>query len=143
MKMMTKDEIKEILGKYIHHYQCEDSWYACPKSEEGAGREGETECNCGLDNRINKIAEALAGHIPYPRQMTEGEIRCRVWSQLPPATLQWKTEDVEALLHRIAKSLVGHIPCPPDKEKECPYCKGSGVNPNCIGMAGSVESKEK
>lgn len=39
-------------NKKTHHY-CEDTWYSCPKHEEGCAddREGE-DCNCGAD-RIN------------------------------------------------------------------------------------------
>ena len=35
------------------HYECEDSWYSCPLSEEGCANDGEdkTRCNCGRDDR--------------------------------------------------------------------------------------------
>jgi len=39
-----------VIGK---HYECEDSWYSCPLSEEGCANDGEdkTRCNCGRDDR--------------------------------------------------------------------------------------------
>jgi len=40
------------------HYECEDCWYSCPKSEEGCcdDRGGE-ECNCGAD-KLNVLIDA-------------------------------------------------------------------------------------
>lgn len=55
--------IEEVIGRFIWHYNCEDIWYACPKSEEGAGREGETECNCGRNKRIKDLATAIREHL--------------------------------------------------------------------------------
>ena len=50
------------------HYYCEDTWYSCPKHEEGCANESEgDECNCGadkanveIDGAIVALREALA-----------------------------------------------------------------------------------
>jgi len=41
-----------VAGSRRSHYYCEDSWYSCPKSEDGCSdkRQG-NECNCGADEK--------------------------------------------------------------------------------------------
>ena len=70
---MTKDEALRMAlealenNRQTHNY-CEDSWYSCPKHEDGCANDSEgDECNCGADNvnaqfdkAINAIKEALA-----------------------------------------------------------------------------------
>ena len=55
----AQDFIKliEAAEKRTHHYECEDPWYSCPKSENGCAddRMG-PECTCGAD----EMREALA-----------------------------------------------------------------------------------
>jgi hypothetical protein len=54
------------------HYYCEDTWYSCPKHEEGCANESEgDECNCGadkanveIDGAIIALREALAQDVP-------------------------------------------------------------------------------
>jgi hypothetical protein len=42
-----------------HHY-CEDTWYSCPKHEEGCANEAEgNECNCGADEANAQIDAAI------------------------------------------------------------------------------------
>jgi len=39
------------------HYSCEDSWYSCPKSDDGCANDWTGEdCNCGADNHNAKVA---------------------------------------------------------------------------------------
>lgn len=41
------------------HYYCDDSWYSCPKHEEGCSNDDEgEECNCGADE-VNAELEAV------------------------------------------------------------------------------------
>ena len=69
---MTKEALKMALNalennRQTHHY-CEDTWYSCPKHEDGCANEAEgAECNCGadeinaqFDKAITAIKEALA-----------------------------------------------------------------------------------
>lgn len=43
------------------HYYCEDSWYSCPKAEDGCANENAgTECNCGADEHNAKVEEINA-----------------------------------------------------------------------------------
>jgi len=54
-------------NRRTHHY-CEDTWYSCPKHEDGCANDSEgDECNCGadkanagIDKAITAIKEALA-----------------------------------------------------------------------------------
>jgi hypothetical protein len=53
-------------NRRTHHY-CEDTWYSCPKHEDGCANDSEgDECNCGadkanagIDQSINAIKAAL------------------------------------------------------------------------------------
>jgi len=52
-----KDKAKYLAG---NHYECEDSWYSCPKSEGGCANDlNGDECNCGVKRKIEKIAQAI------------------------------------------------------------------------------------
>ncbi len=42
------------------HYYCEDTWYSCPKHEDGCANEAEgDECNCGADKANQEIDKAI------------------------------------------------------------------------------------
>lgn len=46
--------------KYLairEHYYCEDSWFSCPKAEDGSANyhNKENECNCGADEHNNEV----------------------------------------------------------------------------------------
>lgn len=42
----------------IEHYECEDGWYSCPKSDEGCFNDGVSdECNCGAEKRSMKLKQ--------------------------------------------------------------------------------------
>jgi hypothetical protein len=46
-------------NKRTHHY-CEDSWYSCPKHEDGCANDSEgDECNCGADKANAEIDAAI------------------------------------------------------------------------------------
>ena len=62
---MKKDEALrlalEALGsnRRTHHY-CEDTWYSCPKHEDGCANDSEgDECNCGADEANAGIDQAI------------------------------------------------------------------------------------
>lgn len=43
------------------HYFCEDSWYSCPKADDGCANDrAGTDCNCGADAHNAKVEAALA-----------------------------------------------------------------------------------
>jgi hypothetical protein len=43
------------------HYQCEDSWYSCPKSPDGcADSFAGKECNCGADEHNAKVEQRFS-----------------------------------------------------------------------------------
>jgi hypothetical protein len=42
------------------HYYCEDTWYSCPKHEDGCANDSEgDECNCGADEANAGIDQAI------------------------------------------------------------------------------------
>ena len=46
-------------NRQTHHY-CEDTWYSCPKHEDGCANESEgNECNCGADKANAEIDKAI------------------------------------------------------------------------------------
>jgi len=56
----------EKLAKLVKpraHYYCEDSWYSCPRAEEGCADSSQgDECNCGADDYNKEIEEVLQQH---------------------------------------------------------------------------------
>lgn len=65
MNSSKKEQINFIINALANlairnHYQCEDNWYSCPKSEDGCSNDNynKTECNCGADE-INIAIENL------------------------------------------------------------------------------------
>ena len=55
---MLDELIEKLKVLKVKHYECEDCWYSCPKSEEGCCNDGGSDCTCGADNR-NKEVDAL------------------------------------------------------------------------------------
>ena len=46
-------------NRRTHHY-CEDTWYSCPKHEDGCANDSESdECNCGADKANAGIDQAI------------------------------------------------------------------------------------
>lgn len=46
-------------NRQTHHY-CEDTWYSCPKHEDGCANDAEgNECNCGADKANVEIDAAI------------------------------------------------------------------------------------
>jgi hypothetical protein len=44
------------------HYYCDDSWYSCPKAEDGcANEEAGEDCRCGADEINAEVAAIKAG----------------------------------------------------------------------------------
>ena len=73
----TRDLIQQLAGlAKREHYTCEDSWYNCPRSEDGSANDnaGE-ECDCGADEHNAKV-DAICALLsqPEPEGLTEVEI---------------------------------------------------------------------
>jgi len=50
------------------HDYCEDSWYSCPKAEDGCGNDAEgDECNCGAEQWNARLDEVIARYDGYNR----------------------------------------------------------------------------
>ena len=68
-------------NRQTHHY-CEDTWYSCPKHEEGCANDSEgDECNCGadkanieIDAAITSLRQAIREHAMYEVQRLGQEI---------------------------------------------------------------------
>jgi len=45
---------------YTDHRYCEDSWYSCPKNEEGCADDSQgDDCNCGADQSLIAKRQAV------------------------------------------------------------------------------------
>ena len=63
-----KQALEALKNNKLTHLYCEDTWYSCPKHEDGCANEAEgDECNCGADDvnaqfdqAITALEEALA-----------------------------------------------------------------------------------
>ncbi len=71
---MNRADALKWLRTPTNHHMCEDSWYSCPKSEEGCSddRWSDGTCTCGADELTAKhldIAYVLdaAGNIEEPK----------------------------------------------------------------------------
>jgi hypothetical protein len=62
---MTKDEalkmaIEALENNKRTHYYCEDTWYSCPKHEDGCANEyAGKECDCGADETNKEFDNAI------------------------------------------------------------------------------------
>ena len=62
---MTKDEALRLALDALEsnrrtHHCCEDTWYSCPKHEDGCANDSEgDECNCGADKANAGIDKAI------------------------------------------------------------------------------------
>ena len=61
---MSKEAMKQALEALKNnrrkHYGCEDTWYSCPKHEDGCYNEhAGSECNCGADEANVEIDAAI------------------------------------------------------------------------------------
>ncbi len=55
-----KMAIKVLESNKPTHYYCDDTWYSCPKHEEGcANADVGEECNCGADRQIAEFDKAI------------------------------------------------------------------------------------
>jgi hypothetical protein len=72
-----RDLIQQLAGLARRkHYTCEDSWYNCPKSEDGSANDyAGTECDCGADEHNAKV-DAICAYLaqPEPEVPTDEEI---------------------------------------------------------------------
>lgn len=49
-----------VLAKRSHYY-CEDSWYSCPKAEDGCANDSRgPECDCGADEHNAEVDALMA-----------------------------------------------------------------------------------
>ena len=128
---MTKDEalafdlaLEALENNRRTHYYCEDTWYSCPKHEDGCANEAEgDECNCGadkanqeIDNAITAIKQARSAPVQEPvawlvefengeqelhfDKQSVGETQAPLYTTPPAAQRQWvglTNEEITAL----------------------------------------------
>ena len=83
---MTEREVLKLAlealenNKQKHHY-CEDTWYSCPKHEDGCANEAEgDECNCGADEinaQFDKAITAIKEALAQPEQYITDAMKVR------------------------------------------------------------------
>jgi len=61
----VEEQIQQILEPLrVPHFYCDDSWYSCPKAEDGCANDGAgDDCNCGADKHnalVDDCARRLA-----------------------------------------------------------------------------------
>jgi hypothetical protein len=62
MKLIYLYKIKDFLknSEKAHNY-CEETWYSCPKSDEGCANDEEGEnCNCGAEKYNMQLVSILS-----------------------------------------------------------------------------------
>jgi hypothetical protein len=110
---MTTDKALDLALEALEnnrrtHYYCEDTWYSCPKHEDGCANEAEgDECNCGADKANQEIDKAItaikqarsapaqepvafnAGVPPLYPEMKDGETISVEYTTPPAAQRPW------------------------------------------------------
>jgi len=92
-EVTQRQRAEAIIGK---HYECEDSWYSCPLSEEGCANEGKdkTRCNCGRDDR--KVQLELLLTTARQEALREAKV-------IITQAATWTPQSVVAILDRLAR----------------------------------------
>ncbi len=55
-----KQALEALKNNKRTHYYCEDTWYSCPKHEDGCANDSEgDDCNCGADKANAEIDDAI------------------------------------------------------------------------------------
>ena len=82
-----------------HHYECEDGWYSCPKSEEGCYNDGQgDDCTCSTES-LNAQIDAILGESGRSAGVFSG-FRLVVDPSLPENTLAVRNApDSSKMLH--------------------------------------------
>jgi len=59
--MNIHDLLLRLESLKVKHFECEDSWYSCPKSEGGNSNDclRDDYCNCGADLHNKKIDDLI------------------------------------------------------------------------------------
>jgi hypothetical protein len=94
-----RDLIQQLAGLARRmHYTCEDSWYNCPKSEDGSANDcAGTECDCGADKHNAKV-DAICAYLSQPEPEatiteprgcpTPGACSCPTAPYVPPELIR-------------------------------------------------------
>ena len=82
-----------------HHYECQDGWYSCPKSEDGCYNDGQgDDCTCGVDT-LNEQISAILGESGRSAGVFSG-FRLVVDPSLPENTIAVRNApDPSKMLH--------------------------------------------
>jgi hypothetical protein len=65
---MPNDKLRSVLEKFIQHYYCEDTWYACPcavQIVDDHEKPDLTKCDCDWEKRLTQ-AEAEIRKLMVP-----------------------------------------------------------------------------
>ena len=84
LRQAAQQALEALENSKRTHYYCEDTWYSCPKHEEGCANESEgDECNCGADEvnvRIESAITALRAALAEPEQEQPVAIVEQLWA---------------------------------------------------------------
>ena len=60
LRQAAQQALEALKASRRSHHYCEDTWYSCPKHEDGCANELDgDECNCGADEENEKIDKAI------------------------------------------------------------------------------------
>lgn len=130
--MTTKDEALKLAlealenNKRKHHY-CEDTWYSCPKHEDGCANDSVgDECNCGADEENAEIDKTIAAIKEALAQPPEEPVAIEYWLQDTMESGRWVTTDnmEKATAEKMLSGEYGNVypqgrivdPSPPQRE---------------------------
>jgi hypothetical protein len=138
---MTKNEALRLALEALEsnrrtHYYCEDTWYSCPKHEDGCANDSEgDECNCGADEANAGIDQAITAIKAALLSRSDGEAKDE-----PVACWCHKCNENE-LVNGIPFAMTRMILCPNCGNKRCPKASDHTLqctNSNKPNQDGSV-----
>ena len=120
-------------NRQTHHY-CEDTWYSCPKHEEGCANDSEgDECNCGadkanieIDAAITSLRQAIREHAMYEVQRLGQEIEQEPVAMeiIYETIIQWDESGGKRSRRELARRIIDLYAHPPQHTEQnfCPRC---------------------
>jgi hypothetical protein len=78
LRTAAQQALEALKSNKRSHYYCEDTWYSCPKHEEGCANKLEgDECICGADE-VNKVLDAAIADLEAALEQPEPQVVYRL-----------------------------------------------------------------
>ena len=88
LRKAAENALEALKNNRRNHYYCEDTWYSCPKHEDGCANESAgNDCDCGADE-TNQIIDFAIASLRQTLAQTEAQVCCgdyeKCWKACTP-----------------------------------------------------------